>query len=716
MKVFRLDSLLCRACLLGVLVPGLLTAPLAQKSQGNINPNTPNPVTIGFDELGVNTNVTNQYPQVTFSAIGFSGGWDNCRYIVTQYPSLGGSTMIASYNSTYFCLPGTFAGDGRVYMDFPLPVNNPRFHILGATPYSTGGYPDFVCSMAVYVNRSYYGYFDIYQNFPGPIFVDLGNLSNVTGIALYNCNNYSYSLNQIFPLYYDDLTFTPTFDIGIYNVRVSGDLAGTTQKALLGARVNLSSSLSPGAPTGGTYSWTFTGQQQPTIVAGNTSLSDLAVRWTQPGTYTAKVTYTKNGLSASAIVTVNVILPTLSSYSATQVGARLARNECAITIPPTETIYILGCPIDEENGKGIVYSATTTIPPGPYISDLSESGVKFVQLISYLRKRVGIGGIACSTARLSENDINSGWRIDGPDPYAGAYAIVVRFSEGVTSSQGITVNARESDTPSATLGRPNFVFATDMLKLDERFETYLVYFTGMNPAQPDFQTAMGYPISPTNNKPVARIEWQWGGEIRFDFYANNYEYTILSDITTQGVIPARPVEFMRPYSMAADFILRQCPNGPAPSLLAMDSSHFFIRELYRGLLQSEPDTAGWKFWSHQIASCGFDLDCVNQYGGKRHQVATIFFNHERHTNRYPPLANPPGTPNFDRTAYNYNFVLACYESFLRRTPSSGEVQYWLDALTNSGDDYPALLYTFITCPEFRQLRGSFTELSLPDSQ
>ncbi|HEX8137958.1 MAG TPA: hypothetical protein VF544_10245 [Pyrinomonadaceae bacterium] len=151
---------------------------------------------------------------------------------------------------------------------------------------------------ALNIYQSYYaaGYVDIYQNgnyygtssFTGngnpntPIPINLGGIPNITGIFIYQYSGYA-------NLYYDDFSFTPNLDVKITSSRVSGYLNDTTQNALLGADVALQSTILPLNLAGGTYSWSVTGPHQQ-VTATNTG-SSYAVRWTEPGTYQATVTY-----------------------------------------------------------------------------------------------------------------------------------------------------------------------------------------------------------------------------------------------------------------------------------------------------------------------------------------------------------------------------------------------------------------------------------------
>ncbi|MDT4952036.1 MAG: hypothetical protein QOJ02_174 [Acidobacteriota bacterium] len=153
-------------------------------------------------------------------------------------------------------------------MDFPIPVNNFSFYILG----SVHSYQLFYID--VYVSGVYYGTFGAYGNGQPnvPIFYNqLSSISNITNIRIYyvgNTDYYGYSHD----LYYDNFTFTPSFDVNITSGRVGGFLNGTTQNALLGADVPLQANIVPSNLTGGTYSWSVTGPNQQ-VSATNTGSS-----------------------------------------------------------------------------------------------------------------------------------------------------------------------------------------------------------------------------------------------------------------------------------------------------------------------------------------------------------------------------------------------------------------------------------------------------------
>ena len=205
-------------------------------------PATPQQVSINFDNLPTNIVVTNQYSQLHFSGTGFSGGpggpqgfdvWTQSNF------GSGGSTpnaIFSTYNPS-FTDPRYARGQATIYLDFTVPVNNLSFSLLNVNQTTLYAW--------VYVNRLFYGYytFTYNGNFSLVRVNDFAGIQNITGIQINPVNwspVYGYQ-----PLYYDDFTFVPNFDVKVTSTRVAGTLNGTTQKALVGADILLNSSTVP---------------------------------------------------------------------------------------------------------------------------------------------------------------------------------------------------------------------------------------------------------------------------------------------------------------------------------------------------------------------------------------------------------------------------------------------------------------------------------------
>ncbi len=52
------------------------------------------------------------------------------------------------------------------------------------------------------------------------------------------------------------------------------------------------------------------------------------------------------------------------------------------------------------------------------------------------------------------------------------------------------------------------------------------------------------------------------------------------------------------------------------------TAQFFVRQHYLDFLNREPDASGWDFWIKQIASCGFDANCIE---ARRVNVSAAYF-------------------------------------------------------------------------------------------
>lgn len=226
-----------------------LASSVGSPASGQFVPDAAQPTTINFDGLPTNVVVTNQYSQLNFSGTGFSGGpggpLGNDVWTQSNYGS-GGSVpnaIFSTYNPS-FTNPNYVRGQAPLFLDFKVPVNNLSFSLLNV--YQTH------CDVWVYVNRFFYGYYTIDVSGNGSLnrINNFTGIANITGIQI---NPYNWSpVYSYVPLYYDDFTFTPDFDVRITNTRVSGVLNGTTQTALVGAESVLTASVVPSGRTGGT--------------------------------------------------------------------------------------------------------------------------------------------------------------------------------------------------------------------------------------------------------------------------------------------------------------------------------------------------------------------------------------------------------------------------------------------------------------------------------
>lgn len=466
---------------------------------------------------------------------------------------------------------------------------------------------------------------------------------------------------------------TPGVTISITNPRVSGSLQNTTQTALLGADVTINANVSPNYGSG-TYSWTFTG---PNISNIGSSAATSVVRWTQPGTYTVIASYTINGTTTSSSMNANIVVPTVTNLSANQgsdeVFAPVPNNPCGVT--PFHR-YKLGCLSQDSTSKLAINFSATVQAPQILISDPSQSGVKFVQAVSPLRKRHLRGNFQCLTGRSTESDVSSGWMLDTSDPYD--LQPTVRFSQGTTLTTSIV------DSPGDLLKSYGYNDAVDAMYVDDRFETYLFYFTGSDPTNPILQ------------RPLGKIVWNWGGMVVFnDAVATLYErrFSLATPTFHNGMLMA-PNDPTVPYQgrNVTNFTYGVCPGGPQPTTSQVDWTRFFVQVMYERVLEREPDEGGQNDWVSLVAGCGFDTSCINS---RRIGVARGFFESPEHIGE-DPLLDDYGSDQFNR-----EYVRLCYTTFLGRDPEEDGFNAWLDFINTHPGEYDSLVGGFINSTEFR---------------
>ena len=660
------------------------------------------PVTLHFDNLPSGTMVLDQYrPYATFSTLRFSGGYNNTYYGPNPFAYANNVAPGGSYpNGLITTHPtATTPGNFNLYVDFLIPVNNLKFKLLN----SVATYR--LCYVDIYVDHNYYTTYQYFGNGTrSPILADLSSIPRVTGIVTYSVSNgryvnfYPYTVWQEEFVIYDDFTFTPDLTVNITNPRVGGNLQGTVRKALLGADVRLQAAANR---SGGTYSWSFTGGNRQHVSTSADQTATLG-RWTEPGTYKATVSYTLNGVTVSSSVDVEVIVPTLTDFTAdTQDPEDIFIGDCARGIPVvTPTAYQLGCS-DFEVERGIFFTAAAQIPSGEYLSDPAQSGIKFKQGISTFRKRMNAGSVECYTKRTSDADVASGWQLDTSETYNHNAHPPVYFSQGNTQ-----ISMRDYDTPGTALAGKNIVelvpFMYDAVFVDDRFEMYVYYFTGPNPDSPNFQR----PLKLANSSlPVARVAWNWGGQVVFDSSAAGTKYRKQSSSTILGFKPPGGTNAVVPLQTNfRDNEWGRCPGGPPPTTNPIDGSRFFVDQHYLDFLNRASDQSGSDFWTSNITQCGFDTACIS---GKRVDVSRAFFYSGEYVALHPELGGQRGTHE-----YNAAFVLQCYRGFLRREPNAPPdnnwvgFNYWVDKLDSTNPDagdwkYNEMLKAFIESIEYR---------------
>lgn len=673
-----LFSINIRKTFLYILICVVLIFSFTQRTtaQDDNSPDAINPITINFDDLPNSTAVGSHYPQVTFSSENnfyhppFT--WNNCGFCVTS-SSPNWVTSGVGYDSNH-----------ELILDFKWPVKNLSFYIVGPNDYGTIGKIDIwengTYARTVYINN-YYGasYY--------PLFDDLSSFgTKITRIRIYNITDY-------YGIGFDDITFTPNPTLSITNPRVGGNLSGTTQNALIGADVRLQASISPAGS--GTYAWSFTGQQGIDYdLLGGANTSSPTILWKKPGTYKASVTYSESGISIPASVNVNVILPTLLSFTAQSTLDQVTRDRhCTTGLPGA--IYSLGC-YQGEADDGIIFTARVQIPSVQYLSDPAQSGIKIKQFVSAYRKHVndvGNGNFECITARQSQDQVDTGWQLDSD-------AVTIFAHPTPNFSQGNVLTYSAFDPPADTLDKydPSSIYfaMNDLLFVDDRFQTYVYYYVD-DPLFPTYEQPLK--LATENNYQFSYIGWRFNAQVIFDpsvsFVKYRLQFSHTPSIFLAGTnsLPTLHGTVNPNYGV--------CPGDSAPSNNMIDGARCFVKQQYWDFLSREPDQGGLDFWTYQIASCEFDRNCISS---QRNVVANEFFRSGEFQQTDPAMANPPGSPNFDPSVYNPAFVTHCYRNFLQRPPESGGLAFWTDVLNRTGD-YTGVINAFITSYEYRNQRS-----------
>jgi len=490
--------------------------------------------------------------------------------------------------------------------------------------------------------------------------------------------------------------------ISLTNERITGPLNGSTQNVLLGAAAGIRATVTPSNLTGA-YTWVMTG---PFVVdASEPNNSYKSVYWTQLGTKTVTVTYAGTGFSVSAFVNVEVKVPTLTSFQG-NLGTNWVNRggNCSLMFsgqfPPYGATYSLECYTGSKK-VGMTWTATASIPNVQYMSDPAYAGIEFKQIVSVFRKRMNNGRIECFTTRNPQTDPNTGWNLDGVNPYR---------TEVPTFVLGNTITAPypippEFDAPAVPLaGRGNVngtPFEYDAFTVDDRFETYVYYFTGI-PADPDFVMPLHIADAACPAERfdcgVDRLVWQWGGSVHFTDSVPVVLYKQIESTTNTGPIAATRTTSPRSYDPTPiqNFGYSLCqgaPNNTNP----IDGTRFFVRQHYLDFLGREPDQDGWNHWTSEITRCMFDQTCLRF---ERNHIGQAFFLVANTVVQDPALANPPGTPGFDAATYNRAYVRHCYLNYLRREPDQSGWDHWTNEL-NSNGDYWHILDAFQLAPEYR---------------
>lgn len=648
------------------------------------------PVRINFDTLpdGTaipnNTVIADQYLSAT--GVRFSSDnpfspvhtWQNCGFCSTTSPP---NFVWTAPNIT-----------GQTIVDFTQPASNLVFNIVGIDVFF-----DQFAVIDVYRNNSFYGSLPVFGNGTATRSLSFGALDNINRIVIRSITDPS-------GVGFDDFSFTVPADVKITNGRINGYLNGTTQNALLGADVALNASPLPGAFSGGTYSWSCMPTSTCQIVTGNSS-SSVTVRTNElsnvVGNYTVTINYTKGQVSTSSLMTITSVLPSVTSFVGTESTDRInASGGNPLHPGPCEDIfgfwrYQLGCGHADE---GISFDAR--VHANTFISDPTKSGIKYVQAVSSYRQVMQSGNLLCNTKRSDPSNIDSGWQLDDADPYVFDCCPVHYFSEGND------VSMHSHDYPGLGLTRVTDYEMIDAVYIDDRFQTYLVYFTN---------------TTPSIQRPLAKLPWNWGGEVflKWDPAAQTTQHRIISTSTVPGTKNSVVANSIVPMQgRVQDNPNVACQQGVSLTHNLIDSTRVFVRFHYKDFLNRDPagsnpndsddftgtDLPGWKYWTSQISQCVFDLGCIR---AQRINDGLAFFLSAEFIQTDPNLSNPPGSPGFIPEVYNRAFVRHCYIAYLHKEPDPDGWDYWTNNL-NSNGDYHHMIDAFQVCDDYRNNRSDFT--------
>ncbi len=680
--------------LFGLLIQGAFRRVLAEG--GSDSPDgTARPVTINFDSLPSSFPLpANQYQIASFTSVPGA-------IVKTAYDcNLGGSCpngLVADRGSAYA------PWNADLYINFAIPVSGLTFRILYSQANGFSATIDILVNNQLAFSGPFYGPRGGPGSVSPPIPMDFSNFQHVTGIRIRNVTNWDYWLTADYALFYDDFTFTPELSANITNSRIGGGQQGldqTNQNALVGAKVALNTTTSQ---TGGTYSWSFTGPSY-SIVSGCGSSSSCTIRPTNTGTITAKFTYTLDGVSVTPSVNINVVLPSLTTFWASESSDRVARDTC---FGPPGVSYTLGCyRWEPDPPDGTIIHITAQIAAVSYLSDPSESGFKVLQAANVYRKIVDSGNFKCYTARTAQD---AGWRRDFDDPFVGASDS--RYPTAHYFSEGNVVNMTIFDPPGFQVA--NEYVSYDAAFVDDHFEDYVVYFTtdpiNRDPSHPIFQQFLNLSGS---GHPYASLAWSWGGQVLFNYSStpSTLLYSLQSNTPTAPIYAAEADQTKSMAISAAGLAFQICTGTTATSNL-IDGSRFYVTQLYWDFLNRNPDQGGLNFWRTQITLCGFDMNCIGGSdplpAGKRVDVARAFFYSNDFIGLHPELGGQRGTHD-----YNWSFVYWCYRAFLRREPNGppdnswNGFNYWVGVLDSTNPDagdykYNQVIKAFITSTEYR---------------
>jgi len=639
------------------------------------------PVKINFDELpnnyfGMADQYLSQYGVKFYSSSLFAQvhTWQNCGPCSTTSPP--------NFITT---LPDT---SGVMNVEFTQPVSNLTFYMIGVDAFFNQ-----FATVDVYRNGNNttpVGSYPVFGNGTWTVGFTTGSFDNISKIVIRG-------INDVNGVGFDDFSFSLPLDVNIKSGTGTTLTPNTQYNELAWADVVLNATPNLGIYGGGTYHWTFTGPSS--ISGGSPNAASVTMRSTDVGLINANLTYSKSGINVSKSFTINSSLPRLTNVRTHQDTVQVsAPYACGSEFADILWRLRLGCPLTLAN-VGISFDAH--VDTDPIISDGSQSGVKFVQAISTFRKEMA-QGMRCITQRADESNVASGWQLDTERTYG---ATSWNFASPVF---GLSFDIGVNDNPSHALTQFTDWDFNDATYVDDRFEMYIVYFTGNAD-------------NPTRQRSLGRYRWNWGGLAAFDWNGTNAVHT------RHAINPGAPVFDFTDAMVAMNGNIDdtkttyvQCPGGPPLTTNHIDSSREFVKYHYIDFLGrdpngekgsdgnwipgKEPDPIGWNFWTSNISQCIFDLNCVH---AQRISVGMAFFLSGEFMQIDPIMNNGPGTLDSNREAYNHEFVYWCYRAYLHRFPDQEGWDFWTRNLTDPGPDqnnYSHIIDAFQLSDDYRNRR------------
>jgi Domain of unknown function (DUF4214)/Dual-action HEIGH metallo-peptidase len=130
------------------------------------------------------------------------------------------------------------------------------------------------------------------------------------------------------------------------------------------------------------------------------------------------------------------------------------------------------------------------------------------------------------------------------------------------------------------------------------------------------------------------------------------------------------------------------PGNTPAGTNAINRPEFFVRQIYRDVLGREPEAAALANGTNWLQACNE----TNRTCGAYIDFTRSVFESQEHRTKHPELT--PGSPG-----YNAAYVTRLYTSLLRRQPDTEGYNWWLNALTTSGD-YRGVISGFINSSEY----------------